>query len=95
MCSGELKADAGAQKENEARRAHRSHARAIEVAALPLRCAVLKSTWVEWARERRRRQKPDERPREKQGGGAMRLESRARATTNLSAKSERARVWGA
>ena len=71
------------------------HARAAAIATFPFECAVLTSTWVVWARERQAPGKPDESGIEKQEGEAVRLESRARATTNLWAKSERARPWNA
>ena len=73
MCSGELKADAGAQKENEARRAHRSHARAAAIATCPLECAVPRGTLVGWARERRRRENLTKEGKRKREQGAVRV----------------------
>ena len=72
-------------------RTARTRAR-TEAQTFSLRWAVPRGTYVGWARERQAPENPDERTREKQEGGAMRVESRACATTRGFRITERARV---
>ena len=60
-------------KTKAARRAHRAHARAAEAAPFPLRWAVPRGTWVEWARERRRRENLTKEGKRKSESGAVRV----------------------
>ena len=55
-CIGAVEPDAGAQKQRAAPSSAPLARSAAESAACPLLCAVLRSTWVGWARERRRRE---------------------------------------